>query len=240
MKFLLENTNLNPIIWDEDNNLKPDVRNKLLEIKDKFILGLEENEIPATVIDVRLVGSNANYNYSSNSDIDLHIIVDLDAHEEYEKSLLEMIYNYYKSAFNDKYDIKIKGIPVELYIENKNTSAISNGIFSVQNNAWIKQPTMNKKPNIDITKALNYMIRQYEEVKILNDSATAQTLLDILYANRKKSLAVDGEYGIDNLVFKEFRNRGLIQDIKDIIKNGESKELSLEGLSELYHNRVGR
>lgn len=240
MRFLLENANaiLNPILWDEHNNLKEDVRNKLLEIKDKFILGLQENQIPATIVDVRIVGSNANYNYNSNSDIDLHIVVDLDGFSEEQKQMLILIYSYYKASFNDRYDIRIKGVPVELYIEDKNTSAISNGVYSVQDNSWIKEPTITNKPNIDISKSLNYMIRRFEEVKLLDDAITAQTFLDTLYINRQRSLAVDGEYGVDNLIFKEFRNRGFIQEIKDIIKNGESRELSLEGLSELYHNKV--
>ena len=240
MRFLIEDLQLNPVIWDENNNLKSDIRNKLLQIKDKFILGLEENNIPTSIVDVRIVGSNANYNYNTNSDLDLHIVVDLDNYEEDEKRLLEMIYNYYKSAFNDKYDITVKGIPVELYIEDKNKCAISNGIFSVQNNEWVKIPTNEIKPDVDISKSLNYMIRRFEEIKLLDDPMTAQTLLDLLYANRQKSLAVEGEYGVDNLVFKEFRNRGYIQEIKDIIKNGESREMSLESLSELYHSKVGK
>lgn len=242
MRFLLEDANaiLNPILWDKHNNLKEDVRNKLLEIKDKFILGLQENQIPAIIVDVRIVGSNANYNYNSNSDIDLHIVVDLDGFEDEQKQMLILIYSYYKSAFNDKYNITIKGTPVELYIEDKNTSAISNGVYSVQNNSWIKEPTYSEKPNVNISKSLEYMIRRFEDVKLLNDPMTAQTLLDLLYANRQKSLAIEGEYGVDNLIFKEFRNRGFIQEIKDIIKNGESRELSLEALSELYHSKVNK
>lgn len=240
MKFLLEDIQLNPILWDENNNLKEEVKNKLLQIKDKFILGLQENDIPAAVVDVRIVGSNANYNYNQNSDIDLHIVVDMDGFNDEEKQMLNLIYSYYKSSFNDKYDIKIKNTPVELYIEDKNTCAISNGIYSVQNNEWIKKPTFAEKQEVDISKPLDYMIRRFEEVKLLEDPITAETFLDLLYANRQRSLAVEGEYGIDNLIFKEFRNRGFIQEIKDIIKNGESKEMSLEGLSELYHNKVGK
>ncbi|WP_300924751.1 hypothetical protein [uncultured Clostridium sp.] len=149
--------------------------------------------------------------------------------------MLELIYSYYKSAFNDRYSINIKGVPVELYIEDKNTSAISNGIYSVQNNEWIKKPSVIEKQDVDISKPLEYMIRRFEEVKLLEDPITAQTLLDLLYANRQRSLAVEGEYGVDNLIFKEFRNRGFIQEIKDIIRNGESRELSLENLSKIFN-----
>ena len=65
---------LNPKLC-ENNLLKSDVKNKLLEIYQVFISKLKENEIPIDVIDVLLLGSNAAYNYTDNSDIDLHIML---------------------------------------------------------------------------------------------------------------------------------------------------------------------
>ena len=165
MKFLFENMNLNPILWDGDK-LKPEVRDKLLQIKDKFILGLEENDIPAVIVDVCIVGSNANYNYNTNSDLDLHIIVDLSEFDKEERKMLQLIYNYYKSAFNDKYSIFIKNISVELYIEDVRTRAISNGVYSILSDSWILQPRYIEKVNVDISKPLAYMISRFEEVKL--------------------------------------------------------------------------
>ena len=40
----------------------------------------------------------------------------------------------------------------------------------------------------------------------------------------------EGEYGIGNLVFKEVRNQGLLQQLKDLLNLNTSKELSLESL----------
>ena len=45
---------------------------------------------------------------------------------------------------------------------------------------------------------------------------------------RKNSIAVDGEYGKGNLIFKEIRNDGLLTQIKDKVKELTSRELSLE------------
>lgn len=53
-----------------------------------------------------------------------------------------------------------------------------------------------------------------------------------LYALRKESIAKDGEYGLGNLVFKEFRNRGYLDNLKDQRKVEKGKELSLETLEE--------
>ena len=40
----------------------------------------------------------------------------------------------------------------------------------------------------------------------------------------------DGEYAKGNLVFKEIRNSGSLQELKDKINDLTSKELSLESL----------
>ena len=220
---------LNPAIWSEDK-LKESVRLKLIQIKNKFVDGLVENNIPFKLHDVQIVGSNASFNYGEHSDIDLHIIVDMDNIEN--KDLVRMIYTYYKSNFNKKYNISVKGINVELYIEDKEQPAKSNGIFSLLQNKWIKYPANIEEPDVDITNVFDYMLEKYNEIVALNNIQAADTFLNTLYANRQRSLAIDGEFGVDNLVFKEFRNRGYLDVLKQIITDGESYELSLESLQE--------
>jgi UTP:GlnB (protein PII) uridylyltransferase len=66
---------LNPKFWENDQ-LKEEVREKLLEIADAWI---EFAQIPTeAVVDVLFVGGNANYNYTNYSDIDVHILIDKD------------------------------------------------------------------------------------------------------------------------------------------------------------------
>lgn len=109
---------LNVKLFDGDE-LKKEVKDKLLKIKDKFVKTLSEDDIDLDVKDVVIVGSNVNYNYTENSDIDLHIIADLTNYDdEAYNNLLEKTYNAYKSLFNNKYDLTIYGIPVEIYVES--------------------------------------------------------------------------------------------------------------------------
>ena len=56
--------------------------------------------------------------------------------------------------------------------------------------------------------------------------------IDDIYKLRQESIAEDGEYGIGNLVFKEIRNRGILDKLKDKLRELTSKELSLESLEE--------
>ena len=106
---------LNPLIWNEDNTLKPEVAQKAKEVAQIFVDILTDNGIKIKVNDIYLVGSNANYNYNEASDIDIHLIADpsLDCNDQH----LKLIYDAYKTLFNRKYDISFKGINVEVYVE---------------------------------------------------------------------------------------------------------------------------
>lgn len=224
---------LNPKIWENDK-LKSEVKDKLEEIIDQFILELHDNDIPVKVLDARLVGSNASFNYTENSDMDVHLIVNTqDA--SCDTNVLTLLYNYFKSNFNDKYDISIRGIPVELYIEDVGASAVSNGIYSIYDDEWIKYPEPVDVPDIDITDDFAVLERRYKNIIEDNNAEEAEELLDELYLHRKDSLATEGEYGRDNLLFKQFRSEGYLDGLKEVLNGITSKELSLEALMESAH-----
>ena len=68
--------NLNQSLWSEDDQLKPEVRERLLEIAQQFISKTQGAD--AEIKDITFTGSLANYNYSMLSDIDLHILIDFE------------------------------------------------------------------------------------------------------------------------------------------------------------------
>ena len=55
---------LNPAIWTENKELKPEVEDKIEDIVDTFVEMLKERDIDIKVEDIYLLGSNANYNCS--------------------------------------------------------------------------------------------------------------------------------------------------------------------------------
>lgn len=219
---------LNPKLFDENNELFPEVKEKAKEIVNKFIEYVNNKDIQIKVKDTVLLGSNANYNYNDDSDFDLHIIVD-DSMDCSEKHLL-VIYDALKSLFNDKYDITIKGINVEIYVENEyKDPSFSGGIYSL-NKGWINEPSVSKIPKIDnkeLDKKLKPWIIRYLKCVKSNNSEEIDKFIDDIHDMRKDSIIRDGEFGIGNLVFKELRRMGYLDNLKKLKDNLVSKELSL-------------
>ena len=229
---------LNPILWQKNNTLKPQVRNKLLQIVDEFIKYFDENKINFDIKDIILVGSNCSYNYTKGSDLDIHLCI-----KDIVSADLEKLYNAYKSLFNTKHTITIYGIPVEIYIETTPDSLKSNGVYSVLTNNWLKKPVQTQIPKIDLNtfnKAFNIWETEYNNIikdlnldenygePIENEKLDKITdLINSLYELRKVGLDSAGEYSIQNLIFKEFRNKGYLDTLKDLKNKILDNELSL-------------
>ena len=224
MKFHDE---LNPKLWD-GLELKPEVKEKLNEIAEAF---KEYLDIPEdAILDIRITGSSASYNYTEYSDLDLHLIIDYEkVHEDC--PLVEGYLWSYKSQFNANHDISIYGVPVELYAEDSKQEAISNGVYSLMEDRWLKEPK--KIPPTDNDEDVQ---AKYQELKDAidkcDDSEVANELLDKIYTMRKSGLAEVGEFSTENMAFKLLRNDGSIDKLKKLKKEKVDKQLSLESYNE--------
>ena len=228
-------SHLNPKLWNRDNKMHPEVSAKLKEIADAFI---EFLDIPRKAIkDVVITGSSASYNYTPHSDIDLHILVDK---EKVHKNcpIVDDFLISKKSEFNDKHDIYIYGIPVEVYAEDYRNENIHNGLYSLATNAWVDKPKKLVPADNDVAVAT-----KYKELAILAkevaDKDEAVKLIEKIKKMRKAGLAKNGEFSVENLVFKKLRNEGVIEKLMQTKKEGIDRELSLEeSLSTLYESLI--
>lgn len=215
---------LNPLLF-EYGKLKSQIRDKIIKIVDAF---LDYAEVSINISDIRLVGSNASYNYNEYSDLDIHIVTDLSKIANPE-TIARLYFDSIKKNFKDSYDIKIKGIDVELYVEDINTSSISNGIYSVSQDRWIKDPVVVEDPtDEEIAEAEEIEDEIISKIKSSTSTEELEDIINNLYLLRKDSLAAYGESGPGNLAFKSLRNKGILDKVKDIIRDVESEELSLE------------
>ena len=317
---------LNPKLWNEDNTLKPEVKEKIMEIVKDFTDGLAEDEIKFNLLDVKLVGSNCSYNYNKDSDLDVHLVADTDS-LKCPDNLYPLLYSAYRSIWNNNHDVSFYGIPVEIFVETSDTQQISNqeqtevtenlqealeeteinvsvndvesferiakenncslerigsntedipntiiykisgdskiinklkinwqpefytheslqeaqqktavksnGVYSVMNDKWIKEPVAEDIPEIDRDE-FNSLFQEWEdkyfELKTNPTIDKIDNYIDSIYELRKKSIADEGEYGFGNLIFKEARARGYLDDLKNLKIELQNKKLSLESL----------
>ena len=140
---------LNPKIWEKDGNsytMKPEVREKLLEIANLFIdfLGVD-----VIVTDIIMIGSLVNYNWSKYSDIDLHIVVNFNQFSENSKDLYLEFFDLKKVIFNQKHNITMFGYDVECFVQKEDETTFSSGIYSILYDMWMNEPKKSNTKNID-------------------------------------------------------------------------------------------
>ena len=220
---------LNPKIWNTNTNtLLPEVRQKIIDIVSTFETYVK---VPMDIADIQLVGSNASYNYTEHSDLDVHIIANFELVSQ-DTALLQALYDAKKTAFNKNFDIKIKGIDIELYVQDIKSGIASNGIYSVCDNTWVKEP----KPIKSITKynTEKEVEKWQEKIKDILQQGNEEEIsnaINMLYLIRHNSIAVEGEWSKGNQIFKDIRNLGLLDALKDGLNKATSKTLSLENMS---------
>ena len=225
-KFEVHET-LNPKLWSSDNKLLDDVKVKIVEIIEQFI---STCDIPINMVDAHLVGSNASYNYTQYSDLDVHIISNFDLVDA-PKEILQVLYNALKAKFNADYDISIRGIDVEIYVEDIRSTAISNGVYSLYEDRWIRFPKkLTDVPQVEIEPEFSEWKEKFQTAINSGNSDSIVNVINDIYILRKNSLDSEGEYGKGNQIFKEIRNCGLLDSAKDAYKTFKSKELTIEHL----------
>ena len=231
-----KHASLNSKLFSKDEVLKDKVRDKMLEIVDEFIADLKEQDVKIKVDDIIMIGSNASYNYTKNSDIDLHILANAKT-ADYDKEIAAALYGAYRTIFNKNLDITIYDIPLEIFVETEDSTRVSNGVYSVKKNKWIKKPVAEEIPDYDKV-ALDKLVDTWEakckdliaDIKAdkLEDEKKVVKLLEEIYDKLRKKGVAEGEYSIKNLAFKELRNKGYLDQLKDFRNELISKRLSLE------------
>lgn len=224
---------LNSSLWTKKGDsyiLKSEVREKLLEIAEKFY---EYLEVETKYEDIYFIGSMASYNWTSQSDIDLHLLFDYSKINK-NVSLVEKYFDAKKKYWNDSHSIKIFDIDVELSCQQKGVPFFSKAVFSVKNNKWLSFPEKNKftvdKQTLasKIVKVVN-QIEDLSKIKNLDSILSKSKLVkEKIKKMRKSGLEKGGEFSIENLVFKYLRNNGYIGDLMKIRKEAIDKKLSLD------------
>jgi hypothetical protein len=213
---------LNPVLWS-NNKLRPEVKEKIMDLVNVF---QDTLDIPLTILDINIVGSNASYNYTDKSDVDVHIVTDFEEYG-YPIELVDSAMQSFKKVFNDRYDITYGGYNVEVYVEDVGSSPNSNGIYSVLKDEWIKEPQPLESIDVDLEPEYSDYVNRINQIVTSGTQEDISAMISELKLLRRNSLATGGEFSKGNLIFKTLRNDDMIKALMDKRVELTSKELSI-------------
>ena len=215
---------LNPKLWDQQH-LKSDVRSKLLRIASDFKNYID---IPFVVVDIVITGGNANYNYTNHSDIDLHLVADFDS-VDCDREAAEL-FDTKRLLYKNTYDISIYGIPVELYVEDKEHPAVSGGSYSILSDKWINTPNtiLPEYDELELQRMISLWKKLISRAIRARSLDEARTVLMLLRTYRKLGLKTqEAEFSIPNLVYKSLRNSKTLEKLIELIDDLHDNALSI-------------
>ena len=224
---------LNMNVWLTEDNIKPEIGSRLIQIALDFMERLEtESDIIQNII---LTGSLANYNWTEYSDIDLHILLDF-THVNEDIDLVRDYFNTKKADWNKSHQIMIKNHEVEIYVQDIHEPHISTGVYSLLEDQWVTKPNK-ERPIIDYNcfsikiKSLMDQINRLEDLYNKKNYEAVFNVGDLLRNKIKRlrrcGLMEKGIFSTENLVFKALRNKGFIGKLLNFRRDAYDKMMSI-------------
>jgi hypothetical protein len=214
--FRIYNDTLCPDLWDSAAHLNPQIRTNLLQMAYDFY---EKTNLSATIIDVYLMGSAANYNWTPDSDVDVHVIIDYSKLQMPVETAAKTV----KTAgaqWNAEHQVLIKGHKVEMNIQNvSEQKPYVTGIYSLVKDNWVRTPVkMPLRLDKQVLKFQYQAMKNYINNSIVShDREQMKAAKKYLDAYRQYGLDTYGELSYENIIYKMLRARGIIKQLKDFI-----------------------
>ena len=232
LKSLTPRDNLNPKVWDSEQEIKPEILKILLDISTKFFDNLN---LDLNIEDIILTGSLASYNWSRYSDFDLHILVKFNQVDEN----IDLVRDYFGGKtfiWNTKHNIFINDHEVELYVQDVDEPHHALGVFSIKNNKWLSKPSKYES-EIDFkaveNKALNLMDCINRVEMLFDDKEYKEAhecglkIKEKIKKMRKSGLDSDGIFSVENLSFKILRRNKYLEILNNLINKSYDRLQSL-------------
>lgn len=218
---------LNPKVFTKGGKLQPKIRKQLGKITSNI---LEDMNIPDEIVsDVILVGSIVSYHYSSYSDFDLHIVINMRKYSS-ETDLVRRWLDDERKIWNLEHDITLMGYDVEIYFQDITDEVETNGLYSVIDDKWIKEPEPEDYV-LDVKTIRKQAIKLIDKIDQLDSMETPslRTISRIcskIVNGRRESLRDGGEFSVGNIVFKILRRTGHIEKLWNLRRKVGDKKLS--------------
>lgn len=221
---------LNRKVWNDDDSLKEDLRKDLIQIAEDY---LDYLEIDVELEDIILTGSLANYNWSEYSDFDVHLIFDFKDVDE-NVDLVQKYLDAKEKLWKEQHDVTIGGFPIELYCQDIDAGVTATGIYSLTKGEWEKKPKKEdfvpdedliRKKAGKIMDSIDDLESDYKSDKPYDElMEKLKKVWKKVKDGRKSGLEREGEFSIENLVFKLLRRNEYITKLLDIKRDAYDKQ----------------
>lgn len=213
---------LNPRLWLSKDQLRPEVREKLLQIAGDFF---DYVKVPVGIYDIIITGSQCSYGYTDFSDLDLHIIVnyqDVSCDQS-----VEELFDTKRKLYKRDHQITIRGILVEPYVEDLN-SPVKGSTYSIVQDRWLIKPEKIRRaiPD-DLERPISAWVRVITAAVRVGEHRGLKDIKSMLMTYRQLGLNRGGELDPANIVFKSLRNMGVVNLLQSAINRSKDRELSL-------------
>ncbi len=233
-QLLTPNKTLDPRIFNSQQRMHSDIRNKLIQIAE-IVAKKSVLYIPGLKIhDICLRGSSAGYIYHEKSDLDLKIMINsencnflTDNPDMLMRFFLQM---YLINMMDQKFFIN--GRLVDIKIEPIRTGEFV-GLYSIHNNRWINKPDRNAILSLNVDDVMDKYSKKYYEIKEhlrqISQSGEINTLegvyaLQDYFADMfRLSYTTIDEF----MAFKLLQKRGVVNEIRNMLNAGIKSALSI-------------
>ena len=233
-------------IWNKDNSLRIEVREMLLSMAWGYIdnvrckMGLKIHN--SDIKDIFLYGSITNYFYTRKSDMDMCILLDMEKIIErnpdarVEQSMTMFYYNWamthHCSIYGRKIDISIENINNTQYRKHFRTGAM----YSLINDNWIYTPVIISDSEFRKIKSVAKSI--YKEImrdyRLVKKNGFQQEDIERVYKSIYRSKNISHDENVTHpvtpmyIAFREIRDRGIIDNLRNHAIENESAEFTLK------------
>jgi hypothetical protein len=220
---------LNTRLWD-GWQLKPEVRDALLKFAKEW--GAFAKIPMDTVTDIIMIGGNCNYNYTSKSDIDVHLVLDRNKIST-DRALVDEYLQSKKHLWTLTHNVSVYGYPLEPYAQDSHQAhQRGQGVYSLKRDSWIQRPERGEfkwqdDPNLK-RKVMYYVKTVDNMIKSKMGETAFKEMKKKLADMRSAGISKHGEFSFENLVFKELRNRGVLDKMNKYEKTLKDRSLSLK------------
>jgi len=221
-----QNVDLDPAFFDEENGLRNDVRNVLLEVSDDVLCSLAERGMVLRPSFVVLTGSLCGPNYDDHSDVDLHIGVSFAEYDD--PDLMTRFLKLVAKDFNrESYALLDRAL--ELYFQNDTEPHNAPGVYDIIGDHWVQVPDGVK---IEVTQEAvdaseSYLVKvmdlaaRYDRMDRREARGFLSTVLTFwksILNMRKESMKEFGREGLGNIIFKQLRRNGALEQLSNLIR----------------------